>query len=279
MNIKIILVKSFSDNINWWNPTWVIYWDSLTQEQMQKIASVINFSEIVFVLQSDIWDYKFRFFSPIKEVDICAHALIWWICSLTKDFSKKSEYNIETNSWIIKVVVKNDLFIMEQKQAEFLNIDNNILKIAELLWLKVNDFLNYPIQLVSTWTPKLMIPLKSKEILFSINPNFEWIKEYCKNSFCRWFYPFSFETIESNSDIHARQFNPLAWINEDPITWIAAWALWAYLLKHWIFPKKNIIIEQWYIMNKFWKVFVEVLENKVNVWWKAIIYWEDYVTI
>jgi PhzF family phenazine biosynthesis protein len=64
---------------------------------MQKIASILNFSESVFILSSNIFDYNFRFFSPIKEVDICAHATIAAIYALNENYPR-NEINIITKS-------------------------------------------------------------------------------------------------------------------------------------------------------------------------------------
>lgn len=276
--MEIFLIKAFTDNENDWNPAWVILdSDCLTDQQMQNIATELGFSETVFVWKGDNIDYKFRFFSPIKEVDICAHASIAAIFCLNQ-FISKNLFIIETRSGLIEFYIENGFVVMIQKNPEFWLIENQRDKVAKLIWINLEDLMDLPIQTVSTWTPKLMIPIKSLDILFKIKPDFDWIIKYCEDTWCRWFYPFCFETIDKNSDIHARQFNPLAWINEDPITWIAAWALGCYLVENNILSKNFFLIEQWYIMKKFGKIKVEVWKN-VKVGWNAVIYWKKKLFI
>ena len=97
------------------------------------------------------------------------------------------------------------------------------------IWWVVEYFRIVLFYSLSTGTAKLIIPVKSLDILYGIKPDLDGIKEYCKRTETKGFYPFTFETKE-NSDFHVRQFNPLAGINEDPITGVAAGALRAYII-------------------------------------------------
>ena len=50
--------------------------DSLTERQMQQVASLVGYSETAFVSQTSEADFRFRFFSPTSEIDLCGHATI-----------------------------------------------------------------------------------------------------------------------------------------------------------------------------------------------------------
>lgn len=146
--------------------------------------------------------------------------------------SGSCDFTQETKEGVFPVTCYPDgLVVMTQKSPQFIYTENNIQLIAELLSLPTTVILDQPVQLVSTGVPKLMIPVLSREALFRIIPNLEGIKEYCERTGARGFYPFTADTIDPNNNYHARQFNPLAGINEDPITGIAAGALGGYIVE------------------------------------------------
>ena len=131
--------------------------------------------------------------------------------------------------------------------------------IAKLLNLNANHLLNYPLQSVSTGgVAKLMIPVDSLISLKSIKPDLAGIKNYRAHGDCRGFYPFTSQTMEAGSDFHARQFNPLIGIDEDPITGIAADALGCYVQKYGLTDKDQLVIEQGYILGKGGKMYVNL---------------------
>jgi len=286
MENQVYLVKAFTKNKFEWNPAGVVLnADNLSDEQMLNIAKELNFSETAFVSKSNKADYKIRFFSPTQEVELCAHAMmsaVYIIQRLSKNNSEKINYKLETKVWIIPVeYAKNGLITMTQNTPEIIKYNLDKSEIVDFLGINKEDFLNYKPQIISTWVPKLIVWIKSLEKLFEIKPDFEKIKNFCKGSWARWIYVFTEKIKNTQSDFHARQFNPLAWINEDPITWVAAGALWAYIKQNNISNKNKFIIEQGYIMNKPWEIIVEILWDKieniknideVKVWWYAVIF-------
>ena len=266
MQIDVKLIKAFTQNKEHGNPAGVVLnADELTDQQMQEIAENYNFSECVFILKSDKADFKTRFFTPIKEVDFCGHATIAAFHCLSKDFLKISASPIvliqETNKGILQITCYSDgLIVMQQQDPTIIDYLIDKSEIANLLGISSTDIIG-DTQIISTGTPKLIIPIKSLEALFKITPNFTGISEYSLKSGSRGFYPFTTETLDAGSDFHARQFNPLAGINEDPITGIAAGALGSYIVTHHLSDKKTFVVEQGSIMNKFGKMFVNVTDK------------------
>src|SRR5690606_25548767 len=127
--------------------------------------------------------------------------------------------NFQTSAGIVIARRHKDGFIeMEQNQPQFIDYINSPQEIAGLLNIDARQIGEFPLQIVSTATPKLIIPIRSLEALFYIRPDLEGIKKYCEKSGARGFYPFTFETQDPRSDFHARQFSPLAGIDEDPVT-------------------------------------------------------------
>lgn len=77
MKIKVYTLNSFAKTKEGGNPAGVVMnADSLSEKQMRKIWAVLEFGETAFVLQSNVADFKVRFFTPMEEVDLCGHATI-----------------------------------------------------------------------------------------------------------------------------------------------------------------------------------------------------------
>ncbi len=264
MKIRAYLVKSFTKDKNQGNPAGVILdADELTEQQMIAISSKLGFSESVFIQKSENTNFKTRFFSPTHEVDLCGHATIAAFHTLIEGGKvhfgglKNIALTQETKAGIFPVTCyKDGLIVMTQDAPKYSDFKPNKKKIAELLNISERDILDHPLEIISTGTPKLIIPVRSLEVLLRIKPDLEGIKKFCILSGAKGFYPFTSETKDTDSNFHARQFNPLAGIDEDPITGVAAGALGAYIKKHKLLNKDRFIVEQGYIMNKTGKIFV-----------------------
>ncbi len=286
MKVSVILVKSFTKDPKQGNPTGIILnADNLTDEQMLSIAKKLNFSESAFIQKSEKATYKNRFFAPEKEVAFCGHATLATFHVMVEtgklSFDKQDEVTViqETLAGALPVTgYKNGLIVMTQKDPEFFPEETDRELIASLLGISKKDILDQSIQTVSTGTPKLIVPITSYEALMRIKPDLEGIKEYCRSSNARGIYPYTTETKENDSDFCARQFNPLADINEDPVTGVAAGALGCYLKKHNLLNKDNFVIEQGYNMDKAGKMYVNV-SNEVKVGGYCVIYGKEEIEL
>jgi PhzF family phenazine biosynthesis protein len=284
--VHAFLVKAFTTDKNQGNPAGVILnADNLTDEQMINISAQLGFSESAFVQKSDKADFKVRFFTSTQEVPLCGHATIATFYTLSKTglvtFNEEDQKSVtqETKSGVLGVTCyKNGRIMMDQNEPFFDAPEKNKKLIAKLLSLSPADLLDYPIQSVSTGVSKLIVPVKSLDRIFAIQPDLEGIKIYSQEKNTRGFYPFTFETKEKDSDFHARMFNPLIGINEDPITGVAAGPLGAYIRKHKILDKSKFVVEQGYVMNKAGKIIVDVSEN-IKVGGNAVIFDERELKI
>lgn len=282
--MKVILVKAFAQDKTQGNPAGVIFdADKLLDNQMLEISKKLGFSESAFVIKSDKANFGIRYFTPTQEVDLCGHATIATVWALFKKRKiylgreKSKTVTIETRAGIMPVEVQKDgLIVMTQAQPQFWGDEHSKNKVAGLLGLSMQEIMNHPIQTVSTGTPKLIVGVNSLEALFKIKPDLEEMKIYCKEHLVKGFYPFTTETMDKDSDFHARQFNPLAGINEDPITGVAAGALGAYAVEHKISDKKDFVIKQGYCMGKGGKMYVTV-DDKVKVGGYAVIFGEKEI--
>jgi len=269
MKKEAILVKAFTKNPKEGNPAGVVFEaDDLSKVEKQEIASTLGFSESAFVSHSDKADFKVEFFSPKVQVPMCGHATIATFHALVEHgyLGIKVDSTVstqETLAGIVSVECRNNgLITMTQQDPQFLGTDYDLETIANLLSIDSSSLSSEtPIELVSTGTPKLMIPVKTLEGLFQIKPKLKAISNFCEQSNVRGFYPFTTETQNDEADFHARQFNPLAGIDEDPLTGIAAGALGAYVVKHQIKADSSFVIEQGYFMEMGGNIYVDIGEE------------------
>src|SRR5262245_52845347 len=79
MIVTVYLVDAFTKQTGKGNRAGVVLEaDTLTTEQMQEIARLVNVSETAFIRSSTDagHDLQVRYFTPAKEVPICGHATI-----------------------------------------------------------------------------------------------------------------------------------------------------------------------------------------------------------
>ncbi|WP_167711046.1 PhzF family phenazine biosynthesis protein [Weissella cibaria] len=76
------------------------------------------FSESAFISGSDQADFKFEYYTPTSEVDLCAHATIAYF-TLMRELGKvvPNRYTIETKAGIIPIEVQAKRTFMKQQPS------------------------------------------------------------------------------------------------------------------------------------------------------------------
>lgn len=296
-SIRVFLVKSFTKNAKQGNPAGVVLnSETLSEKQRQFIAAQLGFSETAFVtdMRSAGWlrriknlgaDFRVRFFTPIKEVPLCGHATIaafHVLMSLGKLNFQRPEVAVatqKTNSrpWPLPVECHRDgRIVMTMPKPKFYPPHHDKEQVATLLKITPSEIRDdLTMQVVGG---KLFVPMKSLNSLRAIQPDLNGIKDYCRHTEARGFYPFTQETIEDGLDFHARQFNPLAGVNEDPVTGVAAGAMGAYVKRYGFLAKRHIIVEQGDIVGKAGRVYVD-FADQIKVGGYAVTFGEKVVEL
>ena len=281
MKIKIKKINAFTDSMQGGNPAGVVLNSPfLTDYQMRLICKKLNVSETAFIFPSIIADYNVRFFSSKIEVNLCGHATIATFYAMFKEnyFPNRRFISLKQNtkSGILPVEIyhtKNGIFdkiMMIQKKPALRNINLDYSEIADSLNIsKISINEKLPKQIVSTGLYTLPICIDSFNIMEKIRPNFKKIKDICNKYNVGSIHLFKFDTIESDSIYHARNFAPLYGVNEDPVTGTANGAVCSYLLLNKIISKKELICEQGDIIKRSGRVYVNLKNNKVRVGGKA----------
>ena len=219
--------------------------DNLSEKEMQDIAYEVGFSETAFVMKSNVADFKVRFFTPTSEVDLCGHATIATF-NLLRDLGiiNIGLYTQETKAGILSLDVKENMVFMQQPKPIF----SEILTFEEVKScftnLEVDEIL--PIQVVSTGIREIFLPVKNKEILHNLNPNFEQMINIAKKYNTIGIHAFS---IDNEVDAYGRNFAPVVGINEESATGTSNGALSSYLYNY-VNKKENFILRQGYSMNQ-----------------------------
>ncbi|WP_346871357.1 PhzF family isomerase [Clostridium sp. UBA5119] len=247
-------IDSFTKEKFTGNPAGVITnADGLTDHEMQKIARELNNSETAFIFSSNSneYDAHIRFFTPTDEVPICGHATIaaHYARAIENSLHTSRVYQ-KTGAGILPVdIVKEDndyKIVMTQGKIEFGTIIDGVNKkdLLSALNISNNDLLeNYKIQIVSTGHSKVMIGIKSIDILNTLKPDYDALSRLSKIIKCNGYYVFTINSQESDILIHGRMFAPAIGINEDPVTGNANGPLGAYLVHNNLVNHNNSLFE------------------------------------
>jgi PhzF family phenazine biosynthesis protein len=294
--LKYYRVNAFTTQPFSGNPAGVILDNiDLQDDEMQKIAKEIACSETAFIKILEETNFAVRFFSPTTEVDLCGHATIATFFALAdrnyiKNKADKVIVKQKTKSGILPVEIyykngKVDKVMMKQKKPTFKKVDIDLDDLSKALQVEKEEInTDFPMESVSTGLFSLPVNIRRLRSLRNMEPNFRAIKELCKSIGVGSIHVFSFETIEKNNSLHARNFAPLYGVNEDPVTGTANGALCAYLVKNKLVEEYSFICEQGDIIGRPGRVFVKVSCNNnsvedVYVGGKAIIVQEGVVRV
>ena len=221
--------------------------------QFQLIANELNLSETVFIIPSNgNAGIPMRIFTPAKELPTAGHPTIGAAYCLAENLPHPKNGNITINFiqkvGKISVEVKfMDNQIMEASMIspnpEFLKVIQDREVIADLLSISPFDFLDFPIEIVSCGVPYLMVPVKSLEIIGSVNFRVDLWNLAAEQLDHAFLYVFCPKGKRSGSDLHGRMFSPGLGIIEDPATGSANGPLAAYCWKYNI-KKGPLVSEQ-----------------------------------
>jgi trans-2,3-dihydro-3-hydroxyanthranilate isomerase len=256
--------------------------ENLTDEEMQKIANEMNLSETVFVFPSEKALRRLRIFTPKQELPLAGHPVVGtWNLLARRGLTAQPENDWvriehELNIGVLPVEIEfrsGEPFQVVMTQGKFeafekIEDETEIENLASSLGLKSEDLnfsSNLPIQTVSTGIKSLAVPVKSLKVLEKIKVNSSGLSDVYLRHGAIGCYVFSFETMESDSRIHARFFAPDDNIAEDAATGSAAGALSGYLIHHAAIDVGKLTIEQGDFMDRPSRIYAEVTGEKGNV--------------
>jgi len=226
--------------------------DSLSADQMQRIARELNNSETAFICSptTDEADIRIRFFTPTMEVPICGHATIG------ANFARAIENNLTSQTIIQETGAGNlPIDISQQNGSYQITMTQGKVSVDEPLSADIQEEIiaalgltkdqlnsNCPMAIASTGAPKVMICLNDQKTLNNLTPNLQQLKAITPKINCNGYFVFTM-TPNEKALIHGRMFSPANGINEDPVTGNANGPLGAYLIKYGIAHPQSDIYE------------------------------------
>lgn len=271
MKVNVYRLNSFAKTKEGGNAAGVVLdADSLSEKDMRKIARILGFSETAFTLQSNVADFKVRFFTPIEEVDVCGHATIAAFHTIASlGLLKPGVYKQETKAGILGIEIKEDHTIrMNQPVPVFSEIIDKE-EIADSLNIKDSQMPeDLPIQVVSTGIRDIMVAVNSIKILNEIKPDMGKIKNISRKYNVVGYHVFALDSLHG-AHAHCRNFAPLYDIPEEAATGTSNGALGCYLYHHGKVNKEqalNLVFEQGYSMKKPSEILtsLSIKENEIH---------------
>lgn len=252
--------------------------EGLTDDQLQRIAREMNLSETVFVFPptDPAAAARLRIFTPTQEIPFAGHPVLgtFYVLAHLKRISIQdgiTRVMQECNIGLYPIEVHADQgsvvrVVMAQPKPEFLDpigaIDELYLIAAALGIPKhVIADAKWPLQVVSTGLPVLIVPVRTLTAARSITPDASAIIKICERFGANGIMVFTTVTVESFASVHARMFAPKIGILEDPATGSAGGALGAYLVHNGVVevgPTTEILIEQGYELDRPSRILVQV---------------------
>jgi len=266
---RIGVVDAFTEQPLTGNPAGVVPdADDLTDEQMQAVARELSVPETVFLLSSSGADRRVRYFTPTNEVDLCGHATVASHVFLFEEgIVNAGTHTLETNVGVLDIDVEEDGRVwMTQDDPEVREIEVDYERIADALGVDVASLrdvgADLPTARATTGLPFLVVPVNFLEHLGNATPDMAAIEDISEEYDVAGVYPFTFDTLEGDSTLHARLFAPREGIPEDPVTGTASGAVAAYLRRFAALDDlDDLRFEQGDFLDRAGRVFVRASEE------------------
>ncbi|MDP1946805.1 MAG: PhzF family phenazine biosynthesis protein [Nitrospirota bacterium] len=250
----------------------------LTDDELQQIAREMNLSETVFVFpptdQAAV--VKLRIFTPTQEIPFAGHPVLGTFFILAelgivpvKESMTRVMQECNIGLFSVELHAEDGLVervVMTQPKPEFLGPveeAEDLYKVASALGLAKHVIadMKWPIEVVSTGLPVMIVPVRTLTAVRSIRPDASAITDVCRRFGANGIMVFTTVTVEPTATVHARMFAPSIGILEDPATGSASGALGAYLVQNRVVevtPTTEIVVEQGYEIERPSQIFVQV---------------------
>lgn len=249
---------------------------SLANNEMQRIAKEMNFSETTFILSDEKrkGGYDVRIFTPETELLFAGHPTLGTAYVIQQEIVKEPINKIVLNLKVGQISVifsysegHVDILWMKQLRPTF-GQTFDVESISQVLSLESGQINNdLPIQDVSTGVPCIIVPLKTLDALKRARISRDRYFKFVKGTQAKTVLVFCPETYKQENDLNVRFFADYHGVPEDPATGSANGCLAAYLVKHRYFGKNriNIRVEQGYEIRRPSLLLLKAQEKKDGI--------------
>lgn len=266
MDVKIVNV--FSINNQGGNSCAIVdYANNLSNKKMQAMATHLNLPETVYIIRDEN-QYILRFFATKNELPLCCHGVLGAAFYLFKSDNINS-ICMQSYQYQHKLSVKNSNNLISMSlvnKGEIVDSNLDFLVISKLLNVDpISIDTNLPCAIASIGSPKLIIPIINRKILFDMVPNLDLIIRWCKKYCVNGIYAYSKDVENVNSSYVGRNFNPLFSHHEDIATGVAAAALCKLISKNKKKLVGNYIVEQGANLHRPSKIYISITKKNIEI--------------
>ena len=240
---RLFLVDTFTRERFCGNPAAVVLdAEQLSEDEMRRLARELHGTETAFVLDDDASDHdiEIRFFSPRREVTFIGHAaLAAHYVRACADGLPQGKVRQKSGNAIIEVEVAGeapDLRVtLHQSPASFGPVvpEERRGLVLDALGISSSSLHpSCPMQVMSKWSSRLLIGLRSPEVLESLKPNMQALMQLPPRVGADGFFVFALQPGSEPAATESRMFCPLIGVPEDPVSGNAHGMLGVYLVHH-----------------------------------------------
>jgi PhzF family phenazine biosynthesis protein len=208
---------------------------------MQTIACEVN-GETAFVLEPESADHDIhvRFFTPQHEVPFVGHATIAaQYVRAKKDGKPQGKLRQRTRAGIVDIEVTEadgDLRVSVLQSPPSLGPvipDHHRSQVLDALGISSPSLhRECPLQILVKGSSRLLIGLRSAELLHSIKPAFDELLRLTPHIGAEGYFVFALNSQDGKDSTESRMFCPALGIPEDPVSGNAHGMLGVYLVTH-----------------------------------------------
>jgi PhzF family phenazine biosynthesis protein len=228
--------------------------DELSEEQMQMIATEVN-GETAFVLEAESGDHdmQVKFFTPRHEVPFVGHATIAaQYVRAKKDGKPTGKLRQRTGAGVVEIEVadvEGDLRVAITQSPPSLGPvipEHHRRQVLNALGISSPSLhVDCPLQVLTKGGSRLLVGLKSNDLLSSIKPDFEELARLTSHVGAEGYFVFAITERDGQPGTESRMFVPALGIREDPVSGNAHGMLGVYLVNHGLLtPKEGRLVFQ-----------------------------------
>jgi trans-2,3-dihydro-3-hydroxyanthranilate isomerase len=251
-SVSFALVDVFSDQPLSGNPLAVVPdADHLDEAVMARIATEFNQSETTFLVAPTMpgAEHRLRSFTPAGvEVFGAGHNALgaWWWLADNGRLDRPGVWHQQLGTVVLAVEVGPDGIAMRQEPARYGSTVGSA-PLAAALGIDVAALGAAPqlpaALVVETGAPHLMVGVRDRATVDSVSPDVAALRALLVSADGEGCYVYSLDPVEPGATAHARFFNPVAGIVEDPATGTAAGPLACLLHRHGV-AGETVVVTQ-----------------------------------
>jgi trans-2,3-dihydro-3-hydroxyanthranilate isomerase len=209
------------------SPEVVLNADALDDDDMLAIARSLKFSHTAFLSKSRNADCVFavRFVTPNGQLKNCAHATIAAHCFWAKVFGVKRDQPTkqETMAGLQEVRTtetdEGPMVYFRQNPIVQEDVDTaTIRQLTDALGCSAETLHSaYPVKLASPGSFRFLVPLRSRQDLLALRPDFVKLNNLCREVESIGCFAFWIGKIAQPCEAHGRMFAPTIGVDEDAV--------------------------------------------------------------